>query len=339
MRKLLAVVVATLLLSAGCGRPEEDAQKLRSHLRASELSPRSFVFQEVSEDRAFSVTAEVEDDFRYRMVLSGPEGGIVEYVVDDDALAVRFLDPAVADRIGNLLGHQDVDRALREGRWVVDPSGAPRLRRGESDEDEGMLRDPLRESIEIFPYVRTAMAQAFGVVEFNLESIEYRPSLDPWEYPDRDEGETRFDLMAPALPKNEQQMQGGGGGQIGQAHFRRLSVFVDPRGRVDRICEVVDIRSHEDYRRLEERGPGHNPFQAQLFESILSGESLAPIRERKVYVTVQYPDELSVALPDDAHAGRLEEAKEAMEQAFRGGMLRTPRPPDLTDCDRTEEQS
>ncbi len=334
-RSTLGFLAVIALVASGCAPPTEDSAELRRFLGTSEREPVVYTYREASEEREFTAEVSFEDDLRHKLAISSQGRLLMEWIVSDDALALRFVDPEFPDRLSGPLGHPAVEQALREGRWVIDPSGAPPPLQVDGGEATAG-GNPLVEALEPLRHVRTAIGEASEVREFNFEDLDYRPSLDPFEYPDETVEEVRYDLWRPMLPKGEDAISGGQGDVV-VGHFRKLSVFVND-GRVDRVCEFIDVEGHEDFVELKERGREHNPFQAGLLERIREGQTSTLIRERKVLVDLTYPGEVDVELPEDAFVGRLEEARQTLQEGFQEEILEPEQPVDVTECMRTEDR-
>jgi len=338
VKRVLAVLLAVVCLSAGaCSDPDEDADELRSFVRTSERQPRTFTYTVAEEDRAYSVRATIEDELRHSMVLSHGGRPVMDYVVRDDALAIRLRDTAFAQRLANVLGDPVVDAALKQGRWVVDPGGAPPLIGSDVRAGQETSGDPFRDARDAIRSVEQAMGSARLVREFTLEDIEYRPILDPWRYPPKDGRERRYDLLRPRLPTSEAATIQGSG-DIGASQFRKTSVFVTGT-QIRQICSLVDVRGHEEFLELRRRGLDSNPFLAQLLKRIEEGETAVPIEERYAVAELEYPKEAAVAAPSDAATGRLEAFKTAFQTALEGGLLRPTGRIDTTNCRRTTSES
>jgi hypothetical protein len=337
VRRACAGLLLVVLVCASCSKSNEDAVELERSVARSELAPRTFSYQALGENDAYGIRGEVADDLRYKMVLSHEGRALVQYIVYDDALAVRLPDPAFGKKLANELGHPTVDRALREGKWVVDPSGAPALFRRLAGQRGISSGDPFRDSREAMRVIGDYTADARGVKEFSPEDIEYRPQYDPWRYPDAQRDEVRFDLLRQPLPKSEAQTLGGQAGdaaQIGQ--FRKTSVFVKD-DRVHEICSVVDIDGHEDIVRLREKGLRSNPFLAGLLALIKRKETAVPIEARTTIVTLAYADRVSIELPKDAVRGKLETFLSAFQQGVTAGALKPSRGTSIGDCRRAPD--
>jgi hypothetical protein len=334
VRRVPLVVILALTLLASCSPQNEDVQELKGFLARSELAPRVFDYRALGPTDEFEVHGEVADDLRYKMVLSHEGRRLVQYVVSDDALAVRLADPAFGKKLANQLGHPTVDAALREGKWVVDPSGAPALFKKVAGQRGVSSGDPFQDTREAIRVITEYITQARAVKEWNLEDIEYRPQYDPWRYPNKEAQEVRYDLLRQPLPKSEAQTLGGQTGdaaQIGQ--FRKTSVFVW-RNRVREICSVIDIDGHEDIRALRERGLRSNPFLANLLKVIQRKETSVPIEPRISIAEVGYPDEVAVGIPAGAVRGKLETFVSAFKQGVTAGALRPTRRMSIDECRR-----
>ena len=333
MRRMAVVLAAMAVVSGACSDPNEEAAELREFTRVSAREPRTLTFRSVSEEQAYEVHGTFEDELRYSMTLTTAGKPLVDYVVRDDALAVRLRDAAFGARLANVLGDPVVDAALKAGGWVIDPAGAPPLIRSEVRAGGEAVSDPFRDTQDAVRFIEQAMGQASEVKEFTLEDIEYRSALDPWRYPSQDDGEARYDLIRPLLPTNEAATIGAQG-DIGPAQFRKTSVFVQGR-RVRQVCSLVDVLGHEEFLQLRERGSESNPFLAALLERIQEEETAIPIEERYVFVDIDYPRSAAVQVPPDAVAGKLETFLTALEGGFGAGVLRPTGRPDTSECRRT----
>lgn len=330
--------LAGLLLLVGCSPANEDIRELRGFVESSGLKPRTFEYKTVAESDAFEVRGSIQDDFRYKMVLSSATGEeLVQYVVQDDALAVRLVDAKFGERLANQLGDPVVDAALKEGKWVVDPSGAPALFKAQ-DLKATQATDPFNDTREALLTVERDMGEARQIKEFTLEDIEYRPQQDPWRYPETEQDEKRYDLLRPFLPKTEGQASFGRSDSVSIAQFRKASVFVQ-RGRIEAICSLIDVEGHEEIIRLREEGLDSNPYLARVLRQIERRETAVPIEQRAAVISLDYPDSVSVDLPSGAVIGRLETFISALQQGITAGALKPTADLRVTDCLRTETAS
>lgn len=334
MKRAAASVLVALALLSSCGNANEDSEELRRFVSRSELVPRVFTYRALGVNDSFDIAGQIADDLRYKMVLSHEGRTLLQYVVYDDALAVRLVDPSFGGKLANELGHPAVDAALRGGKWVIDPSGAPPLYRRDAGQRGVTSGDPFRDSREALRVIGEYTTESRGVKEFSPDDIAYRPQYDPWRYPDVQGAEVRYDLQRQPLPKSEAQTQGGTQGDAAQiAQFRKTSIFVRD-DRVQEVCSVVDIYGHEDITALRERGESSNPFLAGLVEVIENKETSVPIEERTTITTLRYADEVSIALPRDAVRGKLETFLTAFQQGMTAGALKPSRDASVTECRR-----
>ena len=337
MRRLWSLALVAMLAVVACAPADEASHKLAAAATKSSLLRRSFVYRTIGKTDAYTMTGEILDDFRYGMTMSYGDRPLVRYVVSDDSLAVQLADPGFAARLANSFGSPTVDEALRAGKWVVDPSGAPPLFRKDTGKDAGKVEsdttgDPFRDVREAINSVRTFASQATKINEWSLEDIEYHPQYDPWRYPAIKKGEIRLDLIRPPLPKNASQTLGRRGDDASTANFRKTSVFVE-KGRVEEVCSVVDVAGHEDFLALKQRGDKSNPFLARLRDQIDHNQLSAPIIPRDTVFNISYPKTVSVALPKEAVIGKLTTFVTAFDQAYTSGALRpTTATPKITNC-------
>jgi hypothetical protein len=333
---MAALLLVALVLLGGCSPTNEDNRKLARAISASELEPRSFDYRAIGVNDSFDVKGSIQDDFRYKMLLSSGARELVQYVVRDDAVAVRLVDPKFGGRLANELGHPIVDAALKSGRWVVDPSGAPALfrRQAAAGTIKSGVSDPFVDTREALLTVSDGINEARRVKLFTLEDIEYRPLYDPWRYPDKESGEIRYDLLRPILPKTEGQASFGQGDQITPAQFRKTSVFVR-RSRVETVCTLVDIEGHEEIQRLREQGLSSNRYLANVLKQIERGETSVPIQPRDVIFHLTYPRDVEVGLPSGAVIGKLDTFFSAFQQGVAAGVLRPRAGESNRDCVRT----
>ncbi|MGH2759818.1 MAG: hypothetical protein ACRDKJ_09665, partial [Actinomycetota bacterium] len=335
MRRWAVLLVVVGLLSTACRRTDYF-ETLRGVVTTSGNVPRAFTYSTVADDHAFTVSGEAQDDLRYSMVLSQQGRELVEYVIRDDSLSVRLRDPAFGARLANVLGDPVVDAALRQGRWVTDPAGAPSLVRSDVRGATESSGDPFRDARDVLDFLTAAMTAGRDVRLFSLDDVEYRSQLDPWEYPEDEGKEERYDVLRPFLPISEAAATAGSiQGSVGPAQFRKLSVFVEKR-RVMKVCSVIDVEGHEEFLALRRRGLDSNPFLRDLLEQIRTGETATPIEQRYLVADVRYPSRVEVNAPSDAVTGRLETFQSALRQGVTSGALRPAERVDVTRCRRTD---
>lgn len=171
--------------------------------------------------------------------------------------------------------------------------------------------------------VRDGIGGSRGVKRFNLEDIEYKPSEDPWRQPAKVQGEERYDLIRPVLPKREEEMQQGQG-RISEAQFRKTSVFVR-QGKVEQVCQMVDVEGHEEFKRMRERGI-RNAFLESILKQVQKGKTDLPVRPRTVLFTVSYPKGATVRIPKAAARARLNGFLSGLHEAFKQSLIAPPGP-------------
>ena len=253
LRSVLAVGAIALALSGCATDPQGPADDLRAALRRTSREPVSFVYKEATTERELTVQGVVEDDYRYKVAVVLNTVPIAEEAARDDALAVRFLQPAAFDIFvkrndasagdapaGAEAGRpaaEDASAALARQGWVVDPEGAPDLA-----EIAGAKRtlgdDPILDALTVFDYVEDAIGSATRVTRFNPEALDYIAREDTFPKPEKKSGVIRYDLRPPRIADRVENTPGQGLPEA--AHFRRLSVYVKD-GRVLQVLEDIDV--------------------------------------------------------------------------------------------------
>ena len=200
-------VIAVLAVSPGCAKQDAEKLTLKKVLTASAHQAGVYRYRDetpasiIGPGQAVAVRGLIEDDFRFKARISFNGTDVIDEVVNDDALAVRFLDPALIPNFTEATGGTpEVRQALAAKYWVVDPKGAPVLG-GAAVEDRVLGVDPIVDSLSVIEYASLAIDQSAGVKRFNEESIEYRPAEDPFPKPAKDSGIVRWDLVPPGLPR------------------------------------------------------------------------------------------------------------------------------------------
>lgn len=248
--RFLAVALALAVFAVGpaCGTKDDDKLMLKKIVNKSLHVSGTFTYTDdvpasTEQDQSQQVVVQglVEDDFRFKARLNLNGNIILEEVVNDDALAVRFVDPAL---IPNFAAQGKVNpatkQALEANYWVVDPAGAPSI--GEAAVDDRVLGiDPVVDSLSVIDYTLNAIDQALFVERFNEESLEYRPDEDPFPRPPKNSDIERWDLRPPGLPRADVQDTGGGGGNVKLATtpvFRKMALYIRD-GRLVQIREQI----------------------------------------------------------------------------------------------------
>ncbi len=241
---LMATVVGAAVL-AGCGGGEDAEAELRQALRRTEHLAHRFVYQEVHDGVTTVVEGEVEDDFRYRARLTRGGRPVLDEVVVDDELWMRFTQPEgvramLASGAGRgeetaIEGVRVVD-ALEARRWVHDPHGAPPVLRT-GDINESLGEDPIRDARSVLRYAEQMISRAAAITRYNPESLDYRPSEDPFPTPEDGSGVIRYDYVTPWFPRADQ-ATAASEAIAGPHHFRKMSVYVKD-GVVIRVMEQI----------------------------------------------------------------------------------------------------
>lgn len=323
MRKLAVVMasICALSLLVACGKSERPDRELRAALARTARLPHRYVYDDTSGDRKTVVQGLVEDDFRYKAEVVVDGAVALDEVTSDDAVADRLIDAskisvfqaqgAVATPAGRSTGltpGQSLE-ALRAGQWVRDPTGAPSLTVGR-DSKRKMGDDPIVDSLTVWQYVDLAITGAFRVVKFNKESIEYKAKEDPFPPPEKGSGVTRYDLLAPFLPR-----QSGAANQAVPdiSNFRKLSVYVKD-GLVIQVLETIDVisRLNDIKRNYGVKFPASNTdqenadFAIRAINEVRVGQGNSPIRPRDMSFAVRDTGKpTSVALPTEGVTGDL----------------------------------
>jgi hypothetical protein len=281
--------MVTALGLSGCKGATDAEKRLREALRNTEKLSNTFLYKETVYDKAgkheTDVRGLVEDDFRYKARVALDGKPILDEVVSDDALAVRFLEPASMGQFlrkptkakqsgsgvgggGSASADADADGGGSSTGFPGDTPGPPgpgepaaaevlASRRWVLDSagapaafatastDQTLGDDPIADARAVFAYVDRAINEAVRVVEWNPESLEYRKDEDPFETPKARSGVTRYDFERPNLPKASQ--TGGGANQVtpDTRHFRKMSVYVKDK-RIIRVAEKIDVESRLD---------------------------------------------------------------------------------------------
>jgi len=339
------LVVATLGLSA-CNGATDAEKRLREALRNTEKLSNTFLYTETVHDKAgdheTDVRGLVEDDFRYKARVAEDGKPVLDEVVSDDALAVRFLDPTQLGRFlrkpvkakqggsgvggngsapapapaanpgGGTPGEPSAADLLATRRWVLDSAGAPSTF-ATANTDQTLGDDPTADARDVFAYVDRAINEAARVVEYNPESLEYRKDEDPFPTPAPHSGVTRYDFERPSLPKASQ--TGSGSNQVtpDTRHFRKMSVYVKDK-RVIRVLEKIDVESRlKDLAQIYDTKFPANRSKADLaaidveaLNVIRTGQGQDPIRMRDMEFSLKdLGTGVKVDMPTDTTKGSL----------------------------------
>jgi hypothetical protein len=348
-RRLLmsGLLVVTALGLSGCKGATDTEKRLREALRNTEKLSNTFLYKETVHDKAGDHETDVrglaEDDFRYKARVAEEGKPVLDEVVSDDAIAVRFLDPAAMGRFlrkptkakqgGSGVGGSGPAPApepsanpagtgtpgeppaadvLATRRWVLDPAGAPAAF-ATADTSQTLGDDPIADARAVFAYVDRAINEAVRVVEFNPESLEYRKDEDPFPTPEPHSGVTRYDFERPKLPRASQ--TGTGSNQVtpDTRHFRKMSVYVKDK-RVIRVLEKIDVESRlKDLAEIyDTKFPADRPkaevaaIAVEALNVIRTGQGQDPIRMRDMEFSLKdLGTAVKVDMPTDTTKGSL----------------------------------
>jgi hypothetical protein len=340
------VLVVTAFGLSGCKGATDAEKRVREALRNTEKLSNTFLYQETVHDKAgkheTDVRGLVEDDLRYKARVATDGKPVLDEVVSDDAIAVRFLDPAgmgrflrkptkakqggsgvggagsaqepVADGGGSSRtpGEPAAADVLASRRWVLDSAGAPSTF-ATANTDQSLGDDPIADARAVFAYVDRAINESIRVVEWNPESLEYRKDEDPFDTPKARSGVTRYDVEPPKLPKASQ--TGSGANQVtpDARHFRKMSVYVKDK-RIIRVVEKIDVESKlDDLEKIydtkfpKDRSPAEVAVIAvEALNVIRTGQGQDPIRMRDMeYSLKDLGTDVKVDMPAETTKGSL----------------------------------
>lgn len=336
MRRRSVLVALALLapLLAGCGDNDGARQEALDAIAATEALARSFSYEEATRDRTVEVKGLIEDDFRFTALSAVDGDPQIEQVVVDDAISVRLLDDglrAQIDRVDGADAKSDLDgvtvgEALAARRWVLDEVGAPAVTTT-ADDFDNLGFDPVRDARTVLDYVERSISSSFRVVRFNPDSLDYKPSEDPFDTPGESSDVIRYDVQARFLPRPSD--VGTGATPPGTSNLRKMSLYVEDglvirvveriaaEGDVgDRLADYLQVATREfdpeqgDQLKLaietvseEERGP----FLIELLNGFLDQLGEDPVRPRDMRIDFTDLGEAEAAdLPEGAIKGSLE---------------------------------
>jgi hypothetical protein len=341
------VLVVTALGLSGCKGANDAEKRLRDALRNTEKLANTFLYKETVHDvrgaHETDVRGLVEDDFRYKARVATDGKPVLDEVVSDDALAVRFLDPAAMGRFlrkpnaakqtgsglgggsapateptadaggsASTPGEPAAAEVLASRRWVLDPAGAPAAFAA-AGSDRTLGDDPVADARAVFAYVDRAIDEAVRVVEWNPESLEYRKDEDPFETPKNGSGVTRYDFERAKLPKASQ--TGSGANQVipDARNFRKMSVYVKDK-RIIKVVEKIDVESRlDDLEKIyDTKFPAELPkpqlaaIAIEALNVIRTGQGQDPIRMRDMEFSLKdLGADVKVDMPTDTTKGSL----------------------------------
>jgi hypothetical protein len=299
------LALVTMLAGGACEKRDQDAKKVIHAIDATSPLEHRFVYRVESRSAGkLRVQGIVVDDFRYKLQLSLNDTPAIEEIVDDDAVAVRFLDAGLVDgftdrqvvdkvdQTTNVPGATVID-ALKAKRWVLDDAGAPSAvvdLREEKDSNgtRQQSRDPLFEARTALAYVRRTAANNF--VKYDPETLNptYRRDEDPFPKPAKGSGVTRYDSQLVDLPPASSATSGSTPQLPSIANFRKMAVYVKG-GRVIAVREFIGL-SPRQLRDLTK-------YVEAIIDATAPDEVLSGFRKQVASLSSK-PDELSDFLLD-----------------------------------------
>jgi hypothetical protein len=256
---MFLLVAAVAMVLPACGQRDEGIRELRAAIARTNRLPQRFVYSVRTPTGATEVRGLVEDDFRFKARVSFNGTPAYDEVVDDDVLAVRFIDPARIQPFVDKQHRGDLptDRegvtvldALRSRRWVLDGGGAPAVTAAAAVVPKGRAAtrvvDPVLEARSVLTYVGQAGTESFEVKRFDPDTLSpvYNSSEDTFPRPAQGSGVIRYDFRRPFLPAVSSAGAGGPGGEESfpeAKHFRRMAVYVKD-GIIIQVRENIDLR-------------------------------------------------------------------------------------------------
>ncbi len=247
MKRFFTTVLCAGLLAVtatACAEKDENKKALQKIIERTESLANRYLYREEIPGRVVLVRGLVEDDFRFKARLSVDNRDILDEVVSDDTLAVRFLEPSFLEGFikSDPSSSPNALAGLQTRRWVLDAGGAPPI--GSQAIDERILGiDPIVDSLSVLQYVRLAVGQSGKIDKFNNEALDYKPAEDPFPKPKEGSGIIRWDVKPPNLPRADAQ-DASGQADVRLAkvpHFRKLAVYVKG-GRVIQVREEIGAK-------------------------------------------------------------------------------------------------
>lgn len=299
MKKPLFILATLCLLVAGIACQNSDAEDtVRRVLSRTENANLVYQYKEETASVLIEVRGVIEDTFRHHEYLYIDGVEVAEQIMNDDSIAVKVLDLAAVPGGGAIsadASQGEVVAALLRGEWVVDPFGAPSLARPpEGAATVGM--NPMTDALNVISYFSQAIDAAAGVILFNPDSIDYRPKEDPFPRPNKEQGETRYDLVRPPLPRQDDQTLPG------PAPFRRMSFYVK-EGMLTKVSEDINISSHEDIKRAHQNG--RPEYLLDMEKAVRAGEGTERVRERSMEWLVIQRGNVAISWPESFVTGKL----------------------------------
>ena len=274
---LLLVFTATAAGLTSCKKDDLIQRSVLDAIQSTIASPRTFVFVDQDLTHRTTVSGQVADSLRYRLLLNVDGRPIWQQIVKDDAVANLFVDrsqvatytgagssPAVdvvsdyalmraflprgvpAPPLGGLPHTQTLSPSLallslQAGLWVIDPRGAPILptvgTSGDKIATTPFLR-PLLMLAAVYDEVHAIDPDSIKKWSPDDLSPTFKLADDPFPKPEA--GVSRYDVKEAPLPQITATSKGSRPDPPGDDALRKLAIYLKD-GKVVAIRENFDI--------------------------------------------------------------------------------------------------
>lgn len=346
-RTALVVCVAVLAGSfSGCAKDDKTQALVLKALDDSLGQSRSFLFVDQDLNHKTTVTGDIADSLRYKLLLDVDGRPVWQQVVRDDAVANLFLDPSKvttyagagsSPAVNVVIDYQAIKSlvpkevppppfdqlprtqqlrpslalaALRAGKWVVDPAGAPVLP-SVGAAAEKLATSPFLRPMLMLAAVRDEISriQPTDIKRWQKDDLTpmFLPKDDPFPAPQ--DGVERYDVRQAPLPQITATSRGSKPSPPTDDALRKLAVYIKD-GRVVAVRENFDILDRlEDMARLYQvplqlnKSTGRVTQQriGQLLVQLVQPPRAVPYRVHEEQLILSYPDSPpAVELPEPA---------------------------------------
>jgi len=349
LRRTAGLVAGCLLTTglAGCGEQDDTTRALvLEALSKAITSPHTFVHVDQDLNHKTTVSAEIADSLRYKLLLNIDGRPIWQKVVRDDAVADLFLDPkedttyagagsspavnvvtdyqAIAGFLPKDIPPPALDKlprtqplqpslallALQQGKWVIDPTGAPVLPNVGTAEEQ-LATSPFLRPLLMLAAVRAEVDRLDpqAIVKYSKDDLSpmFKPKDDP--FPQPDEGIDRYDVAQADLPQVTATSRDSRPDPPGIESLRKLAIYLKD-GKVVQIRENFDVLDRlEDLARLyqvplkvdKNLGTVTQQRIGQLFVQLIQPPQAVPYRVHEEQLFLSYPNEVpTITLPRPA---------------------------------------
>jgi len=271
-------------------------------MTATENAAHMYRYTDTSGGQTVAVTVTTQDSFRSLVTIAVNGKPYFDEALVDDAIAIRLRDP----KSWNPAANTPLAPLLASGNWVVDPAAAPPVLSTDQSQDVTTTgKDPLSDGLDAFEYVTAVSAEAFTIVKFNKDDLNYRPDEDPFRGlvdADIQNGLQRYDAVPPGLPRSPS-TQGGAARLPDSRFFRRLSIYVK-HGEVARVLEHVSFEDQPDMKKAKKEGKPK--FLLNQLAQLREGIGDNPVRQRDMEIEVlDVGGNITVSIPPNAARANL----------------------------------